>query len=119
MKNRTSSHVFILALIVAMTAVSHYSISYGGLIRGYETSPLTAFRNIALLSIIAVIPIFLKKFARFQGNWTIYTSAVLLFSVGLTIQYRLFSDPEYVSRKDKAEARQEKIHTQQRHYIQE
>src|SRR6476661_8610061 len=77
MKNRTSSHVFILALIVAMTAVSHYSIYYGGLIRGYETSPLTAFRNIALLSILAVIPIFLKKFARFQGNWTIYPSAAL------------------------------------------
>jgi cell division protein FtsW (lipid II flippase) len=42
-----------------------------------------------------------------------------MFSVGMTIQYRLFSDPEYVSRKDKAEARQEKIHTLQRHYIQE
>src|SRR3982751_5598377 len=119
MKNRTSSHFFILILIVVLTAISHYSIYYGGLIRGYQTSPLTAFRNIGLLSLLAVVPIFLKKFTRFSGNWTIYTSAVLLFSVGLTIQYRLFSDPEYVSRKDKAEARQEKIHTLQMHYIQE
>ncbi|MEP7212176.1 MAG: FtsW/RodA/SpoVE family cell cycle protein [Acidobacteriota bacterium] len=119
MKNRTSSHFFILALIVVLTAISHYSIYYGGLIRGYETSPLTAFRNIGILSILALVPVFLKKFGHFQGNWTIYTSAVLLFSIGLTIQYRLFSDPEYVSRKDKAEARQEKIHTLQRHYIQD
>lgn len=119
MKNRTSSHFFILVLIVFLTTVSHYSIYYGGLIRGYETSSLTAVRNISLLALLAALPIFLKRFARFQGNWTIYTSAVLLFSVGLTIQYRLFSDPEYISRKDKAEARQQKLKTLQLHYIQE
>jgi len=119
MKNRTSSHFFMLALIVVLTAISHYSIFYSGLIRGYETSPLTAIRNILLLVLLALLPIFLKRFARFQGNWTIYTAAILLFSVGLTIQYRLFSDPEYVSRRDKAEARQQKIQTLQMHYIQE
>ena len=119
MKNRTSSHFFILVLIVIVTAISHYSIYYGALIRGYETSPLTAFRNLGLLSFLAVLPIFLKHVFKFKGNWTIYTAAVLLFSIGLTIQYRLFSDPEYTSRKEKAEARQEKIKTLQLHYIQE
>lgn len=119
MKNRTSSHFFILALIVVLTGISHYSVYYGGLIRGYETSLYAAIRNIGLISILAVLPILLKRFARFQGNWTIYTTAVLLFSIGLTIQYRLFSDPEYTSRKDKAEARQQKIKTLQLHYIQE
>ena len=119
MKNRTSSHFFILVLIVVVTAIAHYSIYYGALIRGYETSGITAARNLLLLSFLAIIPIFLKKFLKFQGNWTIYTSAVLLFSIGLSIQYRLFSDPEYTSRKDKAEARAEKIKTQQLHYIQE
>ena len=119
MKNRTSSHFFILCLIVVLTAISHYSIHYGALIRGYETSLLTAARNIFLLCLLAVLPVFLKRFAKFQGNWTLYTSAVLLFSIGLTVQYRLFSDPEYTSRKDKAEARQEKIKTLQLHYIQE
>lgn len=119
MKNRTSSHFFILVLIVVLTAISHYSIHYGALIRGYETSWLTAGRNILLITLLAILPIFLKRFAKFQGNWTLYTSAVLLFSVGLTVQYRLFSDPEYTSRKDKAEARQEKIKTLQLHYIQE
>jgi cell division protein FtsW (lipid II flippase) len=119
MKNRTSSHFFILVGIVIVTAIAHYSIYYGALIRGYETSSITAGRNLALLGVLAVLPIFLKRFARFKGNWTLYTSAVLLFSIGLTVQYRLFSDPEYTSRKDKAEARQEKIKTLQLHYIQE
>ena len=119
MKNRASTNVLILLLIVGLTAVAHYSIHYGALIRGYETSSLTAGRNIFLLFILAIMPIFLARFAKFQGNWTLYTSAVLLFSIGLTVQYRLFSDPEYISKKDKAQARQEKIKTLQLHYIQE
>ncbi len=119
MKNRTSSHFFILVLIVIVTAIAHYSIYYGGLIRGYEASNFTAWRNLTLLSILAVFPVLLKRFVRYDGNWTIYTSAILLFSIGLTVQYRLFSDPEYTSRKDKAEARQAKIKVLQMHYIQE
>jgi hypothetical protein len=119
MKNRASTHVLILLLTVALTAIAHYSIHYGALIRGYETSYLTAGRNIFLLLLLAILPIFLARFGKFQGNWTLYTSAVLLFSIGLTVQYRLFSDPEYISRKDKAEARQAKIKTLQLHYIQE
>ena len=68
MKNRTSSHFFILVLIVIVTAISHYSIYYGALIRGYETSPLTAFRNLGLLSFLAVLPIFLKHENRSPGR---------------------------------------------------
>ncbi|MFL6468954.1 MAG: FtsW/RodA/SpoVE family cell cycle protein [Pyrinomonadaceae bacterium] len=119
MKNRTSSHFFILVLIVILAAISHYSIYYGGLIRGYETSWITGVRNISLLAFLAILPVVLKKAVKFNGNWTLYTTCVLLFSIGLTVQYRLFSDPEYISRKDKAEAREEKIKTLQLHYIQE
>jgi len=119
MKNRASSNLLILLLIVVLTGIAHYSIHYGALIRGYETSPLTAGRNLLLLFILAILPIFFTRFAKFQGNWTLYTSAVLLFSIGLTVQYRLFSDSEYTSRKDKAEAREAKIKTLQLHYIQE
>jgi len=119
MKNRASSNLLILLLIVVLTGIAHYSIHYGALIRGYETSPLTAGRNLLLLFILAILPIFFTRFGKFQGNWTLYTSAILLFSIGLTVQYRLFSDPEYTSRKDKAEARQAKIKTLQLHYIQE
>jgi cell division protein FtsW (lipid II flippase) len=106
-------------LIVILTAISHYSIYYGGLIRGYETSWITGLRNVILLAFLAFLPVLLKKIVKFHGNWTLYTVCVLLFSIGLTVQYRLFSDPEYISRKDKAEARQEKIKTLQLHYIQE
>lgn len=106
-------------MIVVLTAISHYSIYYGGLIRGYEASWYTGVRNVGLLVILAFLPVVLKKVAKFNGNWTLYTACILLFSIGLTVQYRLFSDPEYISRKDKAEARQEKIKTLQLHYIQE
>lgn len=119
MKNRTSSHFFILVLIVIVTAIAHYSIYYGALIRGYQTSGVTAGRNLLLLTFLAILPVLLKRFVKFEGNWTLYTSAILLFSIGLTVQYRLFSDPEYTSRKDKAEARQEKIKVLQMHYVQE
>ena len=119
MKSRVSSHFFILIMIVGLTAIAHYSIHYGALIRGYETSWLIAGRNLVLLVILAVLPVFFAKLTGYKGNWTLYTSAVLLFSIGLTAQFRLFSDPEYTSREDKAKARQEKIRTIQRHYIQE
>ena len=119
MKNRTSSHFFILVLIVVVTSISHYSIYYGALIRGYETSSLTAFRNLALLSLLAILPIFLKHVFKYKGSWTVYTAAVLLFSMGLTIQYRLFSDPEYTSKNDKADAITAKTKTLQLHYIQQ
>ncbi len=119
MKSRVSSHFFILLLIVGLSSISHYSIYYGALIRGYEASGLTAVRNLILLTILAILPVFLGKVFKYKGNWTLYTSIVLLFSIGLTAQFRLFSDPEYISRKDKAEARQAKIKTIQQHYIQE
>lgn len=116
---RASTHFFILILIVALTAIGHYSIYYGALIRGYETSWLTGGRNILLLTFLAILPIFLSRFLKYRGSYVLYTTAVLLFSIGLTAQYRLFSDPEYTSRKNKSEARQQKIKTLQLHYIQE
>ena len=119
MKSRASTNVLILLLIVVTTAIAHYSIYYGALIRGYETSWMSGGRNLFLLLILAVLPVFLARFAKFKGNWTIYTSAILLFSIGLTVQYRLFSDPEYISSQNKAQARQEKIRTLQLNYIQE
>ncbi len=106
-------------LIAVTAAISHYAIYYGGLIRGYESSPITGFRNVGLLILFAILPIVLKHIFKYSGNWTIYTSAILLFSIGLTVQYRLFSDPEYTSRRDKAVARQEKIKSLQLNYIQE
>jgi cell division protein FtsW (lipid II flippase) len=119
MKTRISTHVFIMLIVILMTAAAHYAIYYGGLIRGYETSSATAWRNILLLCLLALIPLALKHFLHYKGALTAFTCAVFLFSIGLTVQYRLFSDPEYTSRRDKAEARQEKIKTLQLNYVQE
>ncbi|HEX9961139.1 MAG TPA: hypothetical protein VGB00_09420, partial [Pyrinomonadaceae bacterium] len=102
-----------MLLIMILTAIGHYAIYYGALIRGYETSWVTAGRNLVLLFILMILPLFLTRFTRFQGNWTLYTTAVLLFSIGLTVQYRLFSDLEYSSRDKKSEARQAKLETLQ------
>ena len=66
-KNRTSTHVLIMALVVVLTAIAHYSIYYGGLIRGYETSWFAALRNLGLVSILAILPVFIKRFLKFQG----------------------------------------------------
>ena len=92
-----------MALIVLLTAIGHYSIHYGALIRGYETGFFGALRNLSLIGFLAILPVFIKKFLRYQGNWTIYTACVLLFSIGLTVQYRLFSDNEYVADIDRVE----------------
>jgi hypothetical protein len=53
--------------------------------------------------VLALLPIFIKHLLRFNGNWVLYTSCVLLLSIGLTVQYRLFSDREYVANIPAAE----------------
>ncbi|MDQ4121783.1 MAG: FtsW/RodA/SpoVE family cell cycle protein [Acidobacteriota bacterium] len=118
-KSRPSTHLLVLLIIIALTALGHYTIHYSALIRGYETSLVTAGRNLLLFVPLMASVIILSRVARFAGNWTLFTTAVLLFSIGLVGQYRLFSDPEYVSVADKAQAREQKIETQQLRYIKE
>ena len=147
MINRATTNILILLLIVALAAIAHYSIYYGALIRGYEASTFSAYRNLGLLFFLAILPLILSVVFKFKGNWTLYTCAVLLFSIGLTVQYRLFTDGEYaveipreerekiqnssMSEKEKAREmlraklreivreRNAKIKTAQLHYIQE
>ena len=119
MKNRASSHFLVLFLVVILTVIAHYAIYYSALIRGYETSWYSGVRNLFLLFVLAILPLLMARFTRFKGNWTLYTTAVLMFSIGLTIQFRLFNDLEYASRDKKSEAREAKVRTLQEHYIQE
>ena len=67
---------------------------------------------------IAVVALWLSRAYRFKGNWTLYTTAMLLFAIGLLAQYRLYSDPEYNAR-NKAQARQEKTDALRTRYINE
>ncbi|HEY1403606.1 MAG TPA: FtsW/RodA/SpoVE family cell cycle protein, partial [Pyrinomonadaceae bacterium] len=71
--------------------------------------------------LLLYLPIFflvlwLARRMKFRGNWALYTTAILLFSLGMLVQYRLYSDPEYGSR-NKAEARAEKTQVQRLRFI--
>jgi cell division protein FtsW (lipid II flippase) len=60
--------------------------------------------------------LWVSAFRKFKGNWVLFTTAILLFSIGLLVQYRLYSDPEYNAR-NKAAARQEKTETLRMRYV--
>jgi cell division protein FtsW (lipid II flippase) len=118
MKSRPSSHLVILLAVTALTALSHYAVHHGALIRGYETSWMSGARNVGLVLILALLPPVFSFVFKFKGNWSIYTACVILFSIGLTVQYRLFSDPEYSLRgPDRAQARLDKTKTMQMHFV--
>ncbi len=118
MRNRLSSHLFILLLLAAVEIVGYIAIHRAGLIRGYETSWIGGARDLLMYFPIIVVALWLSRFKRFRGNWTLYTTAILLFSIGLLVQYRLYSDPEYNAR-NKSEARQEKTQALRLRYINE
>lgn len=116
MRNRFSSHLLILLALIAIEIVGYYAIRRGALIRGYETSVIGAARDIFIYVPIIAMALWVSAFRKFKGNWVLFTTAILLFSIGLLVQYRLYSDPEYNAR-NKAAARQEKTDTLRMRYI--
>lgn len=118
MKNRASSHLLALLLIIGFEIVGYYAIHRAALIRGYETSWISAIRDLLMYVPIVFMVFWLTRVMRFAGNWTLYTTAILLFSIGMLVQYRLYSDPEYNAR-NKAAARAEKTDTLRMRYINE
>jgi hypothetical protein len=118
MKNRASSHLLLLLLIVLLQIAGYTAIHRAGLLRGYETSTIGAARDLLMYVPIIALLLWLSRVMRFSGNWVLFTAAVVLFSVGLLIQYRLYSDPEYNSR-NRAQARMEKTAALRTRYIME
>ncbi|MGZ8846508.1 MAG: FtsW/RodA/SpoVE family cell cycle protein [Pyrinomonadaceae bacterium] len=116
MRNRLSSHLLILFALVAIEVVGYYAIHRGAVLRGYETSLIGAARDLLLFFPIIVMAVWVSAFKKFKGNWVLFTTAILLFAVGMLIQYRLYSDPEYNAR-NKSVARQEKTDTLRMRYI--
>jgi cell division protein FtsW (lipid II flippase) len=116
MRNRASTHLLLLLLIVGLEVVGYLAVYDSALLRGYEPSVVGAARDLLLYVPLIAILFWLSRAMRFKGNWTLFTTAILLFSVGLLIQYRLYSDPEYGS-GNKAEARAEKTQVQRLRYI--
>ena len=118
MRNRFSSHLLILFALVAIEISGYYAIHRAAMIRGYETSVIGAARDLLMYLPIIVMALWVSAFKKFKGNWVLFTTAILLFSVGLLVQYRLYSDPEY-NAKNKSAARQEKTDTLRMRYINE
>lgn len=119
MKNRPSSHILLLLVLLALDALAYAAIYRAGVARGYAPSLLLAFRDLALFAPILFVFIWLARRRRYAGDWTLFTVAVLLFGVGQFIQYRLFTDPEYSAVKgaEVRAARLAKANTLQQRYV--
>src|SRR5687767_1011743 len=118
MRNRLSSHLFIVLALIAIEVVGYFAIYRSGLIRGYETSWVGAARDLLLFFPLIVAAFWLSRTYRFKGSWVLYSEAIVLFSIGMLVQYRLYSEPEYGAR-NKAAARQEKTQALRIRYINE
>ncbi|MBL8206872.1 MAG: FtsW/RodA/SpoVE family cell cycle protein [Blastocatellia bacterium] len=118
MRNRPSSHLFLLFVLFALNAVAYLAIYRAGVTRGFAPSMLLAVRDLVLLLPVLFVFLWLIRRHKFKGNLALYTLGVLLFSVGLVAQYRLFTDPEY-SARSKSAARLEKTQTLRQRYVNE
>src|SRR4029079_13783231 len=116
MKNRASSHLLILLLLLLFEVAGYWAVHRAALLRGYETSLIGAVRDLLMFVPLFVLMIWLSRVMRYRGNWILFTASILLFSVGMLMQYRLYSDPEYNAR-NKAEARQAKMEALRTRYI--
>src|ERR1700730_7600693 len=118
MKNRASTHLLLLLLILILQIAGYSAIHRAGLLRGYETSTIGAVRDLFMFVPIIALLFWLSRSMRFSGNWVLFTTAIVLFSIGMLLQYRLYSGPEYNSR-NRAQARAEKTAALRTRYIME
>ena len=116
MRNRASTHLLLLLLLIGFEVVGYVAVYDSAILRGYEPSVVGAARDLLLYVPLIVFLFWLSRAERFRGNWTLFTTAILLFSIGLLVQYRLYSDPEYGSGQ-KAEARAEKTQVQRLRFV--
>lgn len=116
MKNRASTHLLIILVIIGLEIAGYWGIHRAALLRGYETSVVGAVRDLFMFVPLFLLVIWLSRVMRYSGQWILFTAAILLFSFGMLIQYRLYSDPEYNAR-NKAAARQEKMAALRTRYI--
>ncbi|HSK62210.1 MAG TPA: FtsW/RodA/SpoVE family cell cycle protein [Pyrinomonadaceae bacterium] len=118
MKNRASSHLLLILLILGLEIAGYMAVHRAGLLRGYETSIIGAVRDLMMFFPLMLLAIWLSRNKRFAGNWVLFTTALLVFAFGMLVQYRLYSDPEYNAR-NKAAAREEKMQALRTRYIME
>jgi cell division protein FtsW (lipid II flippase) len=119
MKNRASSHFFLLFILLVFDVLAYIAIYRAGEARGFAPSLLLAIRDLALFLPIFIGFIWLVRRHHYAGDMTLLTTAVLLFSIGQFMQYRLFTDPEYSAgrREEAGKARLAKANTLQQRNI--
>ncbi len=118
MRNRPSSHLFLLTLLFGLNALAYLAIYRAGVTRGFTPSLLLAGRDLFLLLPILFVFLWLTRRHKYKGNLALFTLAILLFCVGMIAQYRLFTDPEY-SARSKSAARLEKTQTLRQRFVNE
>jgi cell division protein FtsW (lipid II flippase) len=112
MKLRPSHHLLIILALVALNIVGYIAVISAGTLRGYLPNPLIAIRDILLFIPIIFIFFWLVRSQKYRGDLTLLTAALLLYSIGNVMQFRLFSDPEYGARgRQRYEARLAKMQT--------
>jgi len=85
MRNRLSSHLLLLFALVGIEIAGYYAIYRASMIRGYETSLIGAGRDLLLFLPIIAMAVWVSAFKKFKGNWILFTTAILLFSVGMVL----------------------------------
>jgi cell division protein FtsW (lipid II flippase) len=95
-----------------MALVGYVAVISSGQLRGYEPSAIVAARDLALFVPVIGIFFWLARSQRYRGEMLLLTAAIFLFAIGLLMQFRLFSDPEYGARGGgRARAREAKAQT--------
>jgi cell division protein FtsW (lipid II flippase) len=118
MRNRPSSHLLLLVLLIVLNLVGYLAVWRAGVLRGFTPSLLLVLRDTLLYLPVLFVFLWLARRQKYRGDLTIFTLAIILFSVGQIVQYRLFTDPEYSTRQ-KSVARLEKTNTLRKRYINE
>ena len=107
-----SLHFLLLIFIFGLAVAGYIAVIWSGQIRGYAPSKLVAARDLALFVPVLILFFWLLRKQRHRGEMVLLTASIFLFAVGLLMQYRLFSDPEYGARgAERAKAREYKAQT--------
>src|SRR5258705_11100526 len=93
MKNRASSHLLIILLILILEIVGYWGIHRAALLRGYEPSIIGAAPDLFMFLPLFVVVGLLSPFISYRGNWILFTVPVLLFSSRMLVRDRLSRDP--------------------------
>jgi len=83
MKNRASSHLLIIFIIIGLEIVGYLGVHRAAALRGYETSVIGGVRDLLMFIPLIILVLWLSRSKHFIGNWVLFTTAILLFSFGM------------------------------------